>query len=91
MNLQNAPARANKIKAILARYELLKPMPLIPYARGPSSPRAIAWRRRLETNFRRKYTPRRPNGLSSRELYSFLLTVPTPYLNRAARTAPTYV
>lgn len=86
MNLQHGPTRANKIKAILARYELLKPDP-----RWPNWPASRAWRNRLEANFRRKYTPRRPNRLSSRELYSFLLTAPTPYLNRVARTAPTYV
>lgn len=84
-------SRQNKIKAILARYELLKPDPRVPWASGPSSPRVLAWRRRLNTNFRRKYTARRPNGLSSRELYAFLLTVPNAYLHRAARTAPTYV
>jgi hypothetical protein len=85
-NFEAGPQRSNKIRAILARYELLKPDP-----RWPNWPESRAWRNRLEANFRRKYVPRRANRLSSRELYSFLLTAPTSYLNRVARTAPTYV
>lgn len=82
--------RANKIKAILARYELLQPDPRYPNAAVERSPSVIAWRRRLETNFKRKYVPRRPNRLSSRELYAFLQTVPIQYLRHTARRAPRY-
>lgn len=84
-NYEQGAGRVNKIRAILARYELLKKDP-----RWPNWPASRTWRSRLEANFRRKYTSRRPNRLGSRELYSFLLTAPTPYLNRVARTAPTY-
>lgn len=85
-NLQQEPARASKIKAILARYEFLRKDP-----RWPNWPTSRAWRNRLETNFRRKYASRRTNRLGSRELYSFLLTAPMQYLNRVANTAPTFV
>lgn len=86
-NYGNSATRENKIKAILARYELLQPSQGAAVA---ASPRVSAWRRRLETNFKRKYVPRRQNRLSSRELYSFLKTASMPYLTRAANNAPRY-
>lgn len=82
--------RANKIKAILARYELLKPLKNYPNAAVSRSPGVISWRRRLETNFKRKYIPRHQNFLSSRELYAFLKTLPNSSLERIAMSAPTY-
>ena len=82
--------RSNKIKAILARYELLQPIPNYPDAAVSRSPRVNAWKRRLETNFKRKYVPRRQNRLSSHELYAFLKTMSLPYLTRAVINAPRY-
>ena len=79
--------RAKLTKGILARYELLKPVP--GYA-STDSPRVIAWRRRLEANFNRKYTRRSSARLSSRELYAFLQTMPLEYLIRTGRNAPHY-
>lgn len=84
-------ARRKKLtKGILARYELLQPIPGVPTSAGESSPRVIAWRRRLEANFNRKYTRRNSARLSSRELYAFLQTMPISYLRRTARRAPIY-
>lgn len=84
-------ARRKKLtKGILARYELLQPVPGVPTSAGESSPRVIAWRRRLEANFNRKYTRRNSARLSSRELYAFLQTMPISYLRRTARRAPIY-
>jgi hypothetical protein len=88
-NLERSDSRANKVKAILARYELLKP--LGPNAAVTRSPRVISWRDRLLTNFKRKYAPRHNNTLSSRELYAFLQTVPMAYLIKTLRNAPSYV
>jgi len=89
-NYQHSQNRENKIKSILARYELLQPLKNYPNAAVSKSPRVIKWRSRLETNFRRKYIPRGNNRLSSRELYTFLKTAPMEYLTRTARTAPNY-
>lgn len=84
-------ARRKKLtKGILARYELLQPIPGVPTSAGASSPRVIAWRRRLESNFNRKYTRRSSARLSSRELYAFLQTMPIQYLVRTGRSAPVY-
>lgn len=87
-NLQESRNRASKVKAILARYELLKP--LGPNAVVTRDPAVIRWRRLLLTNFKRKFTPRHNNTLSSRELYAFLQTVPMVYLTNTLETAPTY-
>lgn len=87
-NLTHSNEQENLIRGILARYELLKPVP--GYA-STKSPRVIAWRKRLESNFKRKYIPRRTNRLSSRELYAFLKGIPMQYLKRIALNAPVYV
>lgn len=86
----NLNTKRNRIKAILARYELLQPMKNFPEAVVSRSPSVIRWRQRLEANFKRKYVPRHQNRLSSPELYAFLKTMPLVYLSRVANNAPRY-
>jgi hypothetical protein len=89
-NTDSVARRKKLTKGILARYELLQPIPGVPTSAGASSPRVLAWRRRLESNFNRKYTRRNSARLSSRELYAFLQTMPMEYLIRTGRRAPIY-
>ena len=86
----NLNTKRNRIKAILARYELLQPIKNFPEAVVSRSPSVIRWRQRLEANFKRKYVPRHQNRLSSPELYAFLKTMPLVYLSRVTNNAPRY-